>query len=130
MGKVMQMDILEKLLMEDKDMDGWWARKRTEDNRGNVQVDAMYLFEEKRQYSHDEDKDMLFGDFVEDIIENGYYVSDVVCHRGSYGYQEGLLEQYGLVDDSGEGDDIMGYLTAKDVYDCWKKYVLEHSAEG
>lgn len=128
MSKVLQMDILEKMLMEDKDMDGWWARKRSEDNRGVVQIDAMYLFEERT-----DDKDIvknLFSDFVEDIIENGYYVSDVVCRRGSYGYQEGLLEQYGLVDTDGEGDDVMGFLTAKDVYDCWKKYVLEHSAEG
>lgn len=127
MSKVLQMNILERMLMEDKDMDGWWVRRRTEENRCNVQVDAMYLFEEKRD---DKNEDEMFSDFVEDIIENGYYVSDVVCRRGSYGYQEGLLEQYGLVDTDGEGDDVMGYLTAKDVYDCWKKYVLEHSAEG
>lgn len=127
--KVLQMDILEKMMMDDKDMDGWWARKRSEDNRGVVQLDVMYLFEEKRQYE-DKDDSMMFCDFVEDMIENGYYVSDVVCRRGSYGYQEGLLEQYGLVDTDGEGDDVMGYLTAKDVYDCWKRYVLEHSAEG
>lgn len=129
MSKVLQMDILEKLMMDDKDMDGWWARKRTEDNRGVVQLDVMYLFEEKRQYE-DKDDGMMFSDFVEDMIENGYYVSDVVCHRGSYGYQEGLLEQYGLVDTDGEGDDVMGFLTAKDVYDCWKKYVTEKMAEG
>ena len=128
MSKILQMDILEKMLTEDKDMDGWWARKRSEDNRGVVHRDIMYLFEERI-----DDKDIvknLFGDFVEDMIENGYYVSDVICHRGSYGYQEGLLEQYGLVDDSGEGDDVMGFLTANDVYDCWKKYVMEKTAEG
>lgn len=122
-----QMDILEKMMMDDNDMDGWWARKRTEDNRGVVRLDIMYLFEERKD---DKDTDKMFSEFVEDMIENGYYVSDVVCHRGSYGYQEGLLEQYGLVDDSGEGDDVMGYLTAKDVYDCWKKYVMEKMAEG
>lgn len=122
-----QMDILERMMMDDNDMDGWWARKRTEDNRGVVRLDIMYLFEERKD---DKDTDKMFSEFVEDMIENGYYVSDVVCHRGSYGYQEGLLEQYGLVDDSGEGDDVMGYLTAKDVYDCWKKYVMEKTAEG
>lgn len=40
---------------------------------------------------------------------------DVICHRGSYGYEEGLLEIMGLVDES-HGDDVEGYLTANEVF--------------
>lgn len=36
---------------------------------------------------------------------------DVICHRGSYGYQEGLLEGRGSL----FGDEVEGYLTADEV---------------
>ena len=41
-------------------------------------------------------------------------VCDVICHAGSYGYEEGLLEIMGLVDED-HGDDVEGYLTAREV---------------
>ena len=37
---------------------------------------------------------------------------DVVCHEYSYGGKDGLLEMW---DRNGEDDDVVGYLTAKDV---------------
>ena len=41
---------------------------------------------------------------------------DVICHWGSYGYEEGLLELSGdLVDYKKDGDTVVGYLTADDV---------------
>lgn len=43
---------------------------------------------------------------------------DVVCHKYSYGGKDGLLEMW---DRNGEDDDVVGYLTAKDVI----AYVLE-----
>lgn len=41
---------------------------------------------------------------------------DAVCHKGSYGYEQGLLEIMGdLVDEKKDGDTVVGYLTAEDV---------------
>lgn len=41
---------------------------------------------------------------------------DAICHRGSYGHEEGLLEIYGdIVDYEKDGDSVVGWLTAEDV---------------
>lgn len=41
---------------------------------------------------------------------------DAICQWGSYGYEEGLLEIYGsIVDRKKDGDDVVGYLTAREV---------------
>ena len=37
---------------------------------------------------------------------------DVVCHPGSYGWEERLLESYHMLEDEG---DVTGFLTADDV---------------
>ena len=48
--------------------------------------------------------------------ENGKKLWDAVCHRGSYGYENGLLEIYGnIVDEKKDGDEVVGWLTADDV---------------
>lgn len=51
--------------------------------------------------------------------KNGEYVDrqwDAICHFGSYGYADGLLEIYGnIVDQRVDGDVVVGYLTAADV---------------
>lgn len=51
------------------------------------------------------------------VPEDGLYCRwDVICHRGSYGYEEGLLEIYGdIVDWRKDGDSVVGWLTAEDV---------------
>ena len=42
---------------------------------------------------------------------------DVICHQFSYGGDEGLLEIMGLLtDEEAEYDDVVGYLTADDVF--------------
>lgn len=43
------------------------------------------------------------------------HVCDVICHVFSYGGPEGFLEIMGLVDDD-YGDDVMGWLTAENVF--------------
>lgn len=40
---------------------------------------------------------------------------DVICHWGSYGYEEGLLELYGSLVTEKDGDSVAGWLTADDV---------------
>lgn len=47
---------------------------------------------------------------------DGNIAWDVICHRGSYGFEQGLLEIYGkLVDEEKDGDSVVGWLTAEDV---------------
>jgi hypothetical protein len=43
-------------------------------------------------------------------------ICDAVCFRGSYGYERGLLEIMGLVDEEEVGDSVEGYLTAVEVF--------------
>ena len=51
---------------------------------------------------------------VFDATENRVW--DAICHRGSYGFEEGLLEIYGnLVNPEEDGDSVAGWLTAEDV---------------
>lgn len=47
--------------------------------------------------------------------ENGEREWDAICHRGSYGAEEGLLEIMGSIVSPMAGDSVEGYLTAEDV---------------
>lgn len=40
---------------------------------------------------------------------------DAICHRGSYGFEEGLLEIYGDIVNDDDNDSVVGWLTAEDV---------------
>ena len=40
---------------------------------------------------------------------------DAICQRGSYGYEEGLIEIMGSIVSENDGDSVAGYLTADDV---------------
>lgn len=40
---------------------------------------------------------------------------DVICHPGSYGYEEGKLEIYGEIVTEEDGDSVVGWLMAADV---------------
>jgi len=58
-------------------------------------------------------------------------VSDAICHNGSYGRKEGLLEIMGLVNaEKTDGDDVEGYLTAEEVFMRWNEHWLHHHNEG
>lgn len=46
-------------------------------------------------------------------------VADTICHSGSYGHEDGLLELYGLGVQN-EDDDVEGWLTADEVFKRWK----------
>lgn len=48
---------------------------------------------------------------------------DAICHHGSYGYEQGLLEIYGCI-----CDDVVGYLTADAVIDYLK--IMEEKDNG
>ena len=40
---------------------------------------------------------------------------DAICHRGSYGAEQGLLEIMGTIVSPKAGDTVEGYLTAEDI---------------
>lgn len=46
---------------------------------------------------------------------------DAICHYGSYGYEEGLLEIYGDIVPENAHDSVMGWLTANDVIKLLEK---------
>lgn len=41
-------------------------------------------------------------------------ICDAICHSGSYGHEQGLLEIMGL--NTGPDDDVEGWLTAEEVF--------------
>jgi hypothetical protein len=47
--------------------------------------------------------------------EDGVVIWDAVCHFGSYGYKEGLLEIMGTLVRPEDRDSVAGWLTAEDV---------------
>lgn len=50
------------------------------------------------------------------VYKNGRRSWDAICHYGSYGFEEGLLEIMGdIVDVEKDGDGVVGWLTAQDV---------------
>lgn len=50
------------------------------------------------------------------VYKDGERIWDAICHYGSYGYEEGLLEIYGsIVWEDIDGDTVRGWLTADDV---------------
>ena len=52
-----------------------------------------------------------------DGVHEEYPIVSVICNRGSFGYEEGLLEICGLLTDGElESDDVVGWLTADEVF--------------
>lgn len=50
------------------------------------------------------------------VYKDGERSWDAICHQGSYGYEEGLLEIYGdIVWHDIDGDSVRGWLTADNV---------------
>ena len=43
-------------------------------------------------------------------------ICDAICHKYSYGFEQGLLEIMGLVDEEEVGDNVEGYLKAEEVF--------------
>lgn len=47
---------------------------------------------------------------------------DAICQRGSYGYDDGLLEIYGCIVPNNGHESVEGWLTANDVIERIKAY--------
>ena len=85
-----------------------------------------YLKEHNITYDRVEKPRKLFEDSeVHQIIvyEKEERVWDAICHPGSFGYNEGLLEVMGEpVVKPSDGDSVCGYLTAEDVIARYEEY--------
>ena len=53
-------------------------------------------------------------------------VCSVIEHKGSYGHNQDLLEIMGLLSDGETDDDVLGYLTAEDVFNRIYKHYKEN----
>lgn len=76
-----------------------------------------YLKEHKYIYERT-DADRGFFNRHQIIVYDAHAMRlwDAICHRGSYGYEEGLLEIMGtIVNPKEDGDAVVGWLTAEDV---------------
>ena len=58
-----------------------------------------------------------FFDGIQIVV--GDFDWDAICHSGSYGHKDGLIEVWGLPQCQ---DDVIGYLTAEDVFQRIKKH--------
>ena len=56
-----------------------------------------------------------------EICGKVFYQWDVICHYGSYGADDGLLEVMGKIVADDVGDDVLGYLTANDVVELIRR---------
>ena len=77
-----------------------------------------YIKEHGYEYKRKDDDDEEIYYSVHQIVvtKDGKKQWDAICHRGSYGYEQGLLEIYGnIVDYEKDGDSVVGWLTAEDV---------------
>lgn len=59
-------------------------------------------------FSHTED--LYRNQIIVYDREDGTRLWDAICHPGSYGYEQGLLEIYGVI-----CNDVIGCLTADDI---------------
>ena len=87
-----------------------------------------YLKEHGYEYTREDVDDIPLYGVVNQIIvyKDGERLWDAVCHPGSYGYEEGLLEIYGeIVWHDIDGDSVRGWLTADNVIAR-----IERGAEG
>ena len=75
-----------------------------------------YLKEKGIFYSR-EDEEQGFYNKHQIIVfdENREIQWDAICQRGSYGYEQGLLEIYGRIVSDQDEDSVVGWLTAEDV---------------
>ena len=56
----------------------------------------------------------------------GHDIGDAICHSGSYGHENGLLEIMGLgICVKNDGDDVKGWMTAEEVIQQLKKFITQ-----
>ena len=60
------------------------------------------------------------------LDDSGKEIGDAICHSGSYGHENGLLEIMGLgICVENDGDDVKGWMTADNVIHQLRQYLKE-----
>lgn len=83
-------------------------------------IDIEYIEMGKLEWLLQEAKIPYRIDYVIGMPSVRYYghgenlICDAICHSGSYGHEEGLLEIMGL---TRNGDSVEGWLTSEEVFD-------------
>lgn len=76
----------------------------------------QYLKDKGIRYERiDENTDIWGRHQIVVYDSKGNILWDAICNRGSYGFEEGLLEIYGKIVTAEDGDYVVGWLTAEDV---------------
>lgn len=78
-----------------------------------------YLKEHGYEYTREDVDGEPYTDVHQIVVyENGERLWDAVCHSGSYGYSQGLLEIIGeIADIAGDPGAVIGWLKAQEVID-------------
>lgn len=91
---------------------------------GQLDILEEYLIQHGYKYERiDKERTALGYDWGRHQIvvhdNDNRYLWDAICHRGSYGYEQGLLEIMGTIVDitRTNGDVVEGWLTAQNVID-------------
>lgn len=98
------------------------------------EFDKLIKMLDDAEIPYERDDDEILGIKRIKYPQNGLFVGGLACKcsvifgNGTYGYEKGLLEIMGLLtDDELEYDSVVGYLTAKDVFDRISKHYKEVS---
>ena len=80
------------------------------------ELDKLELYLIENDIRH-ERKDTSWRHQIVVFDEKRRIIWDAICNEGSYGYEDGLLEIMGdiVTEKEKETDDVVGWLTAKDV---------------
>jgi hypothetical protein len=77
----------------------------------------QYLKDKGIEYKRIDENTNKYGRHQINVFgSDGNKAWDAICHYGSYGFEQGLLEIYGtLVDEEKDSDCVVGWLTAEDI---------------
>ena len=76
----------------------------------------QYLKENNIDYLRIDENTDTWGRHQIIVYDNQKEVAwDAICQKGSYGYEQGLLEIYGNIVTEEDDDSVVGWLTAEDV---------------
>lgn len=84
-------------------------------------IDDTGTYSSSGDYRCDRHQIMVYAD-KNYLLSSKNWIWDAICHYGSYGHEQGLLEISGsLVDETKTGDSIEGYLFASDIIERLEK---------
>ena len=93
-----------------------YMESTTKDRLYELNKLEKYLEEHNYNYERiDEENDYMSQHQLIVYDDENTRLWDAICHRGSYGYEEGLLEIMGTIVAPNAGDDVEGWLRANEI---------------